>query len=83
MSLALLISMLFISPLQLINGAQFLNITPLFPSSYCLFAAVSPASVIFVLPLTSIYASLQSHKLDFSIAVLNLMSLLVLYTPLD
>ena len=29
------------------------------------------------------YASLYSHKLGFSIVVLNLMPLLVLYTPVD
>ena len=49
---------LFISLLQVLNGAQFLNITPLFLSSACLAAASSPAPVIVILPLTSIYASL-------------------------
>ena len=58
MSLALCISVLFISLLQVLNGAQFLNITPLFLSSACLAAASSPAPVIVILPLTSIYASL-------------------------
>ena len=71
MSLALSISILFISLLQLINGAQFLNINPLFLSSACLAAndcvavldvsgfCSGPASlVIFILPLTNMYASL-------------------------
>ena len=50
MSLALSISVSFISLLQLINGAHFLNTTPLFPSSACLAAASSPAPVIVILP---------------------------------
>ena len=57
-SLALSISVLFISVLQLINGAQFLNITPLYLSSACLTAASAPAPVIVILLLTSMYASL-------------------------
>ena len=57
-SLALSISVLFISLLQLINRAQFLNITPLFISFACLAAASAPAPVIAILLLTSIYASL-------------------------
>ena len=46
--------------MQPVNGAQFLNTTsiPLFPPP-----AANTATVI--VPLTSIYASLQSHKLDF------------------
>ena len=40
------------------NGAQFLNITPLFISSACLAAASFSAPVIVILPLTSMYASL-------------------------
>ena len=58
MSLALCISVLFISLLQLINGAQFLNITPLFLSSACIVAASSPASAIAFVLLTSMFASL-------------------------
>ena len=57
-SLALAISALFISLLELINGVQFLNITPLFLPSAYLVAASSPALVIVILPLISIYASL-------------------------
>ena len=58
MSLALSISVLFISLLQLIIGAQFLKITHLFLSSTSLAAASSTAPVIVILPLASIYTSL-------------------------
>ena len=58
MSLALSVSVLFISLLQLINGVLSLNIAPLFLSSPCLSAGSSPAPVIVTVPLTSIYASL-------------------------
>ena len=58
MSLALYISILFISLLQLINGGKFLNITPLFLSSAGLAAASSSTPLIVILPLTSMYASL-------------------------
>ena len=49
-----------------------------------LFAAAPTAAVLLtdIFPLTSIYASLQSHKLDLSIAVLNLICLLRQYAPL-
>ena len=50
-------SVLFVSLLQLINGAQFLNITPLSLSSACPAAASSPAPAIVIVPLTSMYAS--------------------------
>ena len=43
MSLALPTCVLFISLMQVINGAQFLNATPLSLSSACLAAASSPA----------------------------------------
>ena len=43
--------------LQLINGAQFLNITPLSFSSPCLAAAPFPAPIIVILLLKSMYAS--------------------------
>ena len=56
MLLALSISGLLISLLQLVNGSQFLNITPLFLSSACLAAASFPAPAIVIHPLTSIYA---------------------------
>ena len=58
MSLALSICVLLISLIQLINGAQFLNITPLFLSSACLAAASAPVPAIVFFPLTRIYASL-------------------------
>ena len=70
-SLALYIYILFISVLQLINGAQFLNITSLFLSSTCLAASSAPASGIVILPLKIVYASLESHKLDFKIVDLR------------
>ena len=56
MSLALSICVLLISLIQLINGAQFLNITFLL----VLFAAAPSAAVLLTLivPLTRIYASL-------------------------
>ena len=76
---ALSIWVLFIFLIQLVNGAQFLNITYLF----LLFATAAPAVLLTdIFLLTSIYASLQSHKLDLSIAVLNLICLLGEYAPL-
>ena len=50
-------SVLFILLMYLVNGAQFLNVTPLFPSSACLTAALSPAPVIIIVPFTSTYES--------------------------
>ena len=44
--------------MQLVNGTQFLNATPLSLSSACLAAASGPAPVIVIFPLTRIYASL-------------------------
>ena len=66
--------------MQLVNGAQFLNITFLL----VLFAAAPAPAVLLtdIFPLTSIYASLLSHRLDLSIAVLNLICLLGEYPPL-
>ena len=58
MSLALSTCVLLISLMQLINGAQFLNDTPLSFSSACLAASSAPAPVIVIFPLTRIYASL-------------------------
>ena len=58
MSLAFSICVLFISLIQLVNGAQFLNATPLSLSSACLAAASAPAHSIVTLPLTRTYASL-------------------------
>ena len=58
MSLALSICALFISLIQLINGAQFLSATPLSLSSACLAAASAPSPAIVIAPLTRRYASL-------------------------
>ena len=44
--------------MPLVNGAQFLNVTPLFISSDCFAALSAPDPVIVTVPLTSIYASL-------------------------
>ena len=48
--------------MQLANGAQFLNTTyiPLFPMPAANFMTVT-------VPLTSMYASLESHNFDLSI----------------
>ena len=67
MSLALSICVLFISLLQSVNEAQLLNRTSLLT-----WFGLSPACGVFVVvPLTTIYASLKSHKLDFSCEVIN------------
>ena len=44
--------------MQSANGAQFLNITPLFLSSACFAASSAPAPVIVIVPLTRMYTSL-------------------------
>ena len=73
---ALSICVLFISFMQSVNGAHFLNTISILlfppPAAY--------AAIVTVLP-TSVYASLQSHQVDFNIEVLNLTWLLVLYVP--
>ena len=53
--------------MQSVNGAQFLNTT-------CILLLSLPAAngVYVIDPLTSMYESLQSHKLDFYIEVLYL-----------
>ena len=48
-------SVLFILLMHLVNGAQFLNVAPLFLSYACLSPALSPAAVIVIVPLTSMY----------------------------
>ena len=48
MSLALSTCVLFISLMQLVKGAQFLNATPLSLSSACLAAASAPAPLIVI-----------------------------------
>ena len=65
--------------MQLVNGAQFLNITFLL----VLFAPASAAAVLLTVTfsLKSISASLLSRKLDFKIVVLNLIWLFLFYVP--
>ena len=68
MSSALSICVLFYSLMQLVNEVQFLII-----KHFLIVGATGvPVFEIFIAPLTSMYASLYSHKLDFSIEVLNL-----------
>ena len=50
-------SVLFILFMHLVNGAQFLNITPLFRSSNRSAALSFPAPVIVIVPYTSMHAS--------------------------
>ena len=50
-------SELFILLMHLVNGAQFLNTTPLSLSSACLSAAASHAPAVVIVPLPSMYAS--------------------------
>ena len=57
MSRALFISVSFTLLTDLVNGTEFLNVTPLFLSSACLAAALSSAPVIIIVPLKSMYAS--------------------------
>ena len=68
-------SVLFVLLMHLVNGAQFLIVTPLSLSSCCLSPALSPAPVIGMVPFTSMDQSALSHRLDLSIVVLNLTSL--------
>ena len=61
MYFALSISVLFILLMQLVNGAQFLNITFLSVLYYLFFYAAAPSATVLLtvtFPLTSIYASL-------------------------
>ena len=58
--------------MQLINVALFLKANFL---SYALLFG----SVTLIVPLTTIYASLQSHESNYSIDVLNLIWLLIFY----
>ena len=50
-------SVLFILLTHLVNGARFLNVTPLSLSSVRSAASLSPLPVIVVVPFTSIYES--------------------------
>ena len=77
MSLALSVCVLFILLMQAINEVQFLNTTSLWTLFELSLACA--ATVIFLL--TSKYASLLSHKIDFIVEVSVLIWLLVLYVP--
>ena len=55
---ALSIWVLFISLMHSVNGAQYLDITPFFLSSAVFKTLSASASVIVIVPLTSIYVSL-------------------------
>ena len=68
MCLALSICVLFVSLMQSVNRAQFLNNIFLL----ALFGLSPTYSVVGVVPVTSIYASLNSRKIDLSIELLNL-----------
>ena len=48
-----------------------LKITCLLFLSAAIAAAFAPSAITVIVPLTSMHASLQSHKLEFSIVVLN------------
>ena len=58
--------------MQSVNGAEFLNITPLFLSSIRFAASSASAPVIVIVPLTSKYGLLSLHKHDFNNEILNL-----------
>ena len=66
MSFPLSICVLFISLMQSVNGAQVLN-----NILFLLFGTAGvPVFSTVIVPLTGIYASRESHKLDFNIEVL-------------
>ena len=48
--------------MQLVNGTQFLNITPLFVPSNCFASSLAPDPVIVIVPLTTIYASMHHYN---------------------
>ena len=50
-------SVLFILLMHLVNGVQFLNVSPSSLSSACSSVALSPSAVIVIVPLTSMYQS--------------------------
>ena len=56
--------------MELVNGAKFLDITFLLVLFAAALAAYVSSTV--AVPLKNMYASLQSHKLYFSIAILSL-----------
>ena len=61
MSLALSTCVLFISLMQIVNGAKFLNATRLSLSSACLAAASAPSPAIVIVPLTRTYMHHCNH----------------------
>ena len=67
--------------MQSVNGAHFLNLTPLILSSYRFAVSSAPAPVIVMVPFTNMYSLLKSHKLDFNIEVSKLIWVLVLHVP--
>ena len=77
MYLALFTWVLFISLMQSVNEAQFLSNTFL----SALFGAAAAVFVLgtIIVPLKFMHTSLELHKLDSKIEVLNLIWLLVLY----
>ena len=75
-SSAFSINALLIFDMQLVNGALFLNAKDLFLTSI---NYLSASFVRVIVPLTTIYASLKSHRSDRTSDVLNLICLLGLY----
>ena len=69
--------------MQSVNGAQFLNITPLSFSFARFAASLSLASVIVMVPLTCMYALLWLYKFDLITEVLILIWLLLSYVLPD
>ena len=64
--------------MQSVNFAQILDGTCIFLSSACIPATQAPFPVIVIGSFTSMYTSLLSRRLDFSIEVLNLIWLCVM-----
>ena len=71
---------LSISFKQWLNEAKLSNNVCFFLFT-CLAAVSAPAPTLRIVPLTNIYAFLQSHKTDFNIVFLNSVWLYVLYVP--
>ena len=71
----------FIFEIQETNGALFFKMAHYFFISSLSLSLVLTVTV--TIPLTTIYASLKSHKSDLKIDVLNLICLLLLYVSPD
>lgn len=67
-SLELSTCVLFTSLIQFVNGTHVLNITNLFFLSAAIGAAILPCPTTVMVPLSSVYASLNSFKLEFKIS---------------